>query len=280
MCTPVNEMLCKNNLFTRRINALLSIIFVNVMIFIFIFMVGNLLVSKISLFMSNDLLNIECALNKISYAIGISFEGLKSKINTYYLNIMNSGLLERGAAYTTDGLFAYFIGNITAYFILSDKYAILNWTQVFISKEKVLIIKEKFEFIKKMLKIEVMLVALTTIETMAGFLILGVQNAVVFALICGILDILPYVGSVLVFLPMIVYRIVIKQYFTAFGLIFLYILLITIRQILEAKFMSKKLGIHPLSIILSIYVGITIFGVIGLIVAPIYVITAKEILNS
>lgn len=42
---------------------------------------------------------------------------------------MNSGLLEKGAAYTTDGLLAYFIGNITAYFILKDKSIMINWNE-------------------------------------------------------------------------------------------------------------------------------------------------------
>ena len=50
--------------------------------------------------------------------------------------------------YTTDGLFAYLIGNIAAYFILVDKYDIFNWFIKIAPDNKRIIIKEKLEDIK------------------------------------------------------------------------------------------------------------------------------------
>ena len=75
-------------------------------------------------------------------------------------------------------------------------------------------------------------------------------------------------------------KIVSKEYIIALGLLFLYLLLIIMRQIMEARFMSKKLEIHPLLIILSLYIGIKAFGIIGLFMGPLYIICTREILNS
>lgn len=64
----------------------------------------------------------------------------------------------------------------------------------------------------------------------------------------------------------------------AIGLILLYLLIIISRQLLETKFISHKFRVHPLAIIIGLYIGLKIFGIIGLFIGPIYVLTVKEIL--
>jgi predicted PurR-regulated permease PerM len=71
-----------------------------------------------------------------------------------------------------------------------------------------------------------------------------------------------------------------KKFIIAVGLICLYILVQIIREILEAKFLGDKLDIHPLVILLSIYIGVKIFGILGILVGPMYSILAKEIIYS
>ena len=98
--------------------------------------------------------------------------------------------------------------------------------------------------------------------------------------LCGVLDILPYVGTIIVFIPIIIYNIIMKKFLIAFGLICLYLLVQVLREILEAKFLSSKLEIHPLVILLSLYIGINLFGILGIVIGPMYSILAKEIIYS
>ena len=84
--------------------------------------------------------------------------------------------------------------------------------------------------------------------------------------------------TICVFIPIIIYNIVVKKYLIVIGMISLYILSQLIREILELKFLSSKLEIHPLAIMLSIYIGAEIFGFIGILVGPIYCLVAKDIL--
>lgn len=69
-----------------------------------------------------------------------------------------------------------------------------------------------------------------------------------------------------------------KRYLLVVGLISLYILERFTREILEAKFLSSKLDIHPIIVIVSIYVGVNMFGFIGIIAGPIYSIIAKDLI--
>ena len=62
------------------------------------------------------------------------------------------------------------------------------------------------------------------IITIIGFKILRVPSAIFLGFVCGILDILPYVGTIIVFIPIIIYNIIMKEYLLVVGLIALFLL--------------------------------------------------------
>lgn len=131
--------------------------------------------------------------------------------------------------------------------------------------------------VRSIIAIQMVLILISTIIIIIGFMIFRISNPIILGIVCGILDLLPYVGTIIVFIPIIIYNIIVKNYIIAFGLICLYILVQVIREILEAKLMSNKLDIHPLIIFLSIYIGIKVFGMIGIFVGPLYSIMVKDI---
>ena len=273
LCAPIYNLLCRFKFFGKKFNAVISILIVNVLMFGMMFIIIKYLLVKIQNFNYADL---DIAMNKISGFININLDELNEKIRTYYYNLVNSAFISKGAAYTTEGVFAYFIGNIAAYFILVDKYVIFNWLKIFIGEEKIDGLISKLETINNIIKIEIVLVIITTIETIFGFMALNIKDAVILGLICGILDILPYIGTIFIFLPLIIYKLSMRQYIIAGGLILLYILLLVVRQIMEAKFISNKLQLHPLLMLISLYIGIKLFGIIGMFMGPLYLISAKE----
>lgn len=278
LCTPIYNLLCKINIFNNRINAVISITFINTMIFMFFIYIGNFIIKEIGINAINDFGNMD--LNKIYFIKDIDIGAILDKIKIQLTNFFSSDFIKKGALYTTDSLLAYFVGNIGAYFILVDKYDIVNLSKIVLPDSNIQLVYKKIGELKKIIAVEISLVIITTVETVIGLLILGVKNAVVFGLLCGILDILPYVGTILVFLPLILYEIYVKNYIIAFGIFALYILLQINRQILETKFMSSRLKIHPLLILISLYIGMKLFGVIGIFMGPLYVISAKEIIFS
>ncbi|AGK97443.1 putative permease [Clostridium pasteurianum BC1] len=280
--TPIYNFMCKYKVFNKRLNAIVTIILINLLSFIFIIYSGNFIFEKIRYLFINVFNNF--TLDDLDSRIEVSkyfkIEDVieKAKLSLFYN--FYSVVIQRGAIYTTDSILSYFVSNISVYFILVDKYAIVKSAEKLITTEKLMLISKKIQDIKKMISIEAILVLLTTIQTIFGFVILEIDSAIFLGILCGALDILPYVGTILIFLPLIIYKIYLKQYIIALGLVFLYILLQFNRQIMETKFMSTKLQIHPLLLLLSIYIGGKVFGIVGLLMAPIYVLAVREIILS
>lgn len=278
-CYPIYNLLIKSNFVSKKISAVITIVIVNILFMASLFFIGRWIYSIRSLII-DTYYSLLKSIENISITFNLNVQELNEKMEGYYLSVLDSGFLKRGAAYTTDSIFNYFIGNITAYFILVDRYVILNAIKKFFPLNINEFIEEKYKDMKIFVKIEMLLIVVTTIETILGLWALNIENFFILGVICGILDFLPYVGTIIVFLPIIIYKIVSKNYIIAFGLICLYILLIIMRQIMEAKFLSSKFKIHPLIAILSLYVGLKTFGLIGIIMAPICVIICKSILES
>lgn len=277
---PIYKILNKKKIFNNRINAAISVITVNIAIFFILFLIGNFFINKILFYLYNNvnILNIDDILKNLSNVFKIDLGNVGNKLKTYYNNLLNSEFLTKGAVYTTDGLFSYFIGNIAAYFILADRDIIVKPILNHLPKNKMYIVRSKIELIKKIVTIELILVLVTTLVTILGFIILRIKNALFLGIICGILDLLPYVGTIIVFIPLILYKISCRQYIIAFGLLFLYILLQIQRQMLEAKYLGKNIGIHPLLIIVSLYIGMKLFGILGFFMGPLYIILTKELI--
>ncbi|WP_315114877.1 AI-2E family transporter [uncultured Clostridium sp.] len=278
LSNPINSYLGRYKIINDTIRGLLSIVLVNIMIFSFILYLGNWLFTTKDVII-NGVLKLLLNIKELLENLNINSNLLNGELEEYYLKILNSNLIKKSAAYTTDSIINYFVANIVVYFILVDKYVIFNWTKKFISESKLIFLKNTFKDVKNIIRIEFLIIIAITLETIIGFMILDIDNYFLLGLLCGILDLMPYVGTILVFIPLILYNISIKNFFVAFGLIFLYILLLINRQIIEAKLMSNKLKIHPLYTFLAFYIGFRIIGALGIIVMPLYLIICKSILE-
>lgn len=274
--SPIYRILQKFNI-PKKVSAVLSVFIVNLLLIIIIIYLGNSIYCLGKQIYDNNIKHIEIFLSYI--------KNLLRYINIDYSNksvfsIFNNDLIKSKAINTGEELISYFIGNISAFFLLIDIDKIKKLIKNIMPIDFILKFYNEKESIKQMIVIEGMLVIISTLEIIIGFMIFKVPKAFMFGIVCGILDILPYVGTIIVFIPIIIYNIILREYLRAFGLIFLFILVQVIREILEAKFLSDKLDLHPLLILLSIYIGVKIFGMLGIIIGPMYGILAKGIVYS
>jgi sporulation integral membrane protein YtvI len=119
--------------------------------------------------------------------------------------------------------------------------------------------------LSKYIKAYSFILSLTFIITLVGFLLLGVRYSVVLSVICAFADILPVLGTGLVFLPLSLIYILLGNYYTSIGILALFLLIITIRQFVESKIISASLGLHPLLVMVSIFAGMRAFGMTGVL---------------
>lgn len=120
------------------------------------------------------------------------------------------------------------------------------------------------------LKAQLTLVSITTVIILIGLIILRVDYAITIALVTGIVDIIPYLGTGLVFVPWIIYEVITGQMpQQAIGLTVLYIVVLVQRQIMEPKILSSSIGLDPLATLVALFVGFKLIGFLGLIVGPV-----------
>ncbi|MCL7749596.1 sporulation integral membrane protein YtvI [Halalkalibacter alkaliphilus] len=122
------------------------------------------------------------------------------------------------------------------------------------------------------LRAQFILISMTAVVNLIGLLILRVEHALTIALILGVVDLLPYLGTGIILIPWGIYSVMTGNLFLGVGLLILYGLTITIRQFAEPKVLSSSLGLNPLATLISLFVGLQLFGFIGLFLGPVILV--------
>src|SRR5699024_1815195 len=86
------------------------------------------------------------------------------------------------------------------------------------------------------------------------------------ALIIWLVDFLPYIGAILIFLPWAIYAFSTGAVFLGTGLAILYGLIVIQRQLIKPKILSSNIGISPLITLITLYVGFKLIGLIGIVI--------------
>ena len=227
-------------------------------------------------FYRNNMMEVNSFINNIKILLNFDLSKMMQTLSRFF----NTTMIMQSAIITGDGIVSYFLANIITYFILVDKSKFYDLFKNILPKEIIINFFQKIKNLKEVFKVEVRLIILSAIIITLGFKVLGIHNSIFLGTLCAALDILPFVGTTIVFIPIIIYNIIMKRYILVVGLISLYLLERFTKEILEAKFLSSKLEIHPLIVIVSIYIGVKMFGFIGIISGPIYSIIAKDMIYS
>ena len=99
-------------------------------------------------------------------------------------------------------------------------------------------------------------------------------------ILAGVLDALPFIGTGVVLVPLAVQQFFCGSYVRGVVCLLLYAACIFIRELLEPKLIGKRIGVSPIAILLSIYGGIQLFGLWGIIGGPLgFVMIYQTILS-
>lgn len=121
---------------------------------------------------------------------------------------------------------------------------------------------------------------ITFIEMFIGFSILGVSYAFLLALTVAAVDILPLLGTGVVLLPWAGVCFLTGDTHRAFGLLILYGVSLIVRQIAEPRLISTQLGLHPLLSLFCLYGGLRLFGLWGLLLAPVAAVLIRGLMDD
>lgn len=131
-------------------------------------------------------------------------------------------------------------------------------------------VKETFlDMIWGFLRSYALIFVITVIEILVGLLIIGVKKPFLIAVLIGIFDAFPIVGSGMILLPWAVITLISGQIWKGVGLLILWALVVVIREIIEPKIIGEQVGLRPIVTLICMYAGTRLFGGIGLFMLPI-----------
>ena len=234
--------------------------------------IGKLEITKISI--SNNVLDI---------AQNASRE-LLLKISTWLTQFLTK-LINIVTSIPVMGIYTV-ITILSVYFICTDKIYILDLMEHHMSKKWVqkigTHIKEICKSLGGYLKAEAILVLVSFAISVIGlyffkFIGMNIKYPLLIALGIGFVDALPILGSGTVMLPWAIISALNGDLKLGIAVIVLWIIMSIVRQILEPKIVSGKIGIHPIFTLIAMYTGFKIIGVMGMLVGPIVLIILKNI---
>lgn len=107
--------------------------------------------------------------------------------------------------------------------------------------------------------------------------IAGIPGGILFGLLAGFLDMLPFIGTGIVLVPLSVWQLLNGEYVRMAVCLVLYGVCIVTRELLEPKLIGKRIGIAPVFMLLAVYAGVKLFGVGGIVKGPLAMIVIYEI---
>lgn len=155
-----------------------------------------------------------------------------------------------------------------------------NFFPAAIREEAKQIIKEMNKTISTYISSQAIDCLVVGLFTFVGYLIIGQPYALLFGLIAGATNIIPYLGPFIGAAPAVIVAL-----FTSPLQALLVIIVVTIVQQLDSNLLSpyivgKSLSIHPLTIIIILIVAGNLAGIFGMILGvPVYAVVKTVILN-
>ncbi len=170
---------------------------------------------------------------------------------------------------------------LATFFISKDWYRFQGWLARRTPERTVESGQNVYRELRKALfgfvKAQLTLISITAAIVLVGLLILQVDYAITIAILTGLVDLLPYLGTGAVFVPWIIFSFITEEYTLTIGLSILYGVVIIQRQVMEPKILSSSIGLDPLATLISLFVGFKLFGFLGLIIGPVTLVIIRAL---
>ena len=112
------------------------------------------------------------------------------------------------------------------------------------------------------------------------FLGLNVKYPLIFSIVISLIDALPILGAGAILIPWSIFSFITGDIKLGFAIFILYVIVLAVRQLLEPKLISQKIGVHPLVTLVSMYSGFKLLGIVGFLIGPIVMIILKNVFSK
>ena len=204
-------------------------------------------------------------------------DGLISKATAFLLKLA-SGIL----SHVPGSALAVGTGIISSFMISAKLPQIRSQLERLLSAEKLAPVISGASRLKAALlgwlKAQAKLSSVTFALMLLGFFLLQIPRAPLWALAVALVDAFPILGTGTILVPWSILSFLQGDTVPAFGLLGLYAAAALLRSVLEPRFLGKHLGLDPLVTLIALYVGFRLWGIVGMILAPMLAVAATQLL--
>lgn len=130
------------------------------------------------------------------------------------------------------------------------------------------------------LKAQLKLSSLSFLIVLAGLILLQVPYAPIWALLTAVVDAIPILGTGTVLLPWCLVSLLQGEHVRSVGLLGTYVVAMLSRTVMEPRLVGKQLGLDPLMTLIALYTGYQIWGIGGMLLAPVLCVAAMELAKA
>jgi sporulation integral membrane protein YtvI len=176
------------------------------------------------------------------------------------------------------------ISLVTTYFFSKDRNKIANmWLRLVPppwGKRTMEISKQVAVAFQSYVRAQFILISITTLISIVGLHIIGTDYALTLGLLVGIFDMIPVLGPGTIYIPWAAWAFITTDIVLGLKLTVLYLLVMVVRAVMEAKVVAVNLGLHPLAVLMAMYIGLKTIGVLGLVLGPIMVVAVQATVKA
>lgn len=169
-------------------------------------------------------------------------------------------------------------------FIVTDRRNILNVANEILPNKMTRkisnIVKTTISSLGNYLKAQLVIICITFIELFIAFVILKQPYPLTLAVIAAIVDALPILGTGTILIPWGIYSAITGNLTLGIALIVVYAIILIVRQLIEPRIVSDKIGVNPFLTLLAMYIGFKFLGLLGIIVGPILLVIYKNVFTT
>ncbi|MBQ3192148.1 MAG: AI-2E family transporter [Oscillospiraceae bacterium] len=115
----------------------------------------------------------------------------------------------------------------------------------------------------------VLIMLLTFAELAILFKLFGIESAVLKASVIALLDIMPILGTGGIMIPWGIISLALGYTKLGIQLLLIYVIVTVIRNYVEPRIVGVQLGLHPIITLVSMFIGLRLFGFWGLFGLPV-----------
>lgn len=131
-------------------------------------------------------------------------------------------------------------------------------------------------YLKTFVRAQIIILCIISTVCAVSLTLMGMKGGILYGILTGVMDMLPFIGTGIMLIPLALYRLINGSFVQAVLCLVLYAVCALIREFSEPRLIGDRVGVWPAGILFSVFAGLHLFGIWGIIKGPLTLIIICE----